>query len=84
LTDGEIADVVRTIFPTRPYDIEQAFQLRMPIYEETAAYGHMGREPEVKTKTFRHANGKDFSVEVTLFPWEKLDRVEAVREAFGL
>ena len=84
LTDGEIADQVRKLFPTRPYDIEQAFQLRMPIYEETAAYGHMGREPEVKTKTFRHANGEDFSVEVTLFPWEQLDRVDAVRKAFGL
>jgi S-adenosylmethionine synthetase len=84
LTDGEIAEVVRTLFPMRPYDIEQTFSLRTPIYEETAAYGHMGRNPEVKVKTFRHANGSDLTMEVTLFPWEKLDRIDLVRSAFGM
>jgi S-adenosylmethionine synthetase len=84
LTDGEIAELVRPLFPVRPYHIEQAFKLRTPIYEETAAYGHMGREPELKTKSFRRADGSVFSMEVELFPWEKLDRVDSVRAAFGL
>jgi S-adenosylmethionine synthetase len=84
MTDGEIAEIARGIFPMRPYAIEEAFKLRTPIYEETAAYGHMGREPRTVTKTFKHANGKDVTMTVELFPWEKLDKVDAVRKAFGL
>jgi len=84
MTDGEIAEIARGIFPMRPYAIEKEFKLRTPIYEETAAYGHMGREPQTVTKTFKHANGEDVTMTVELFPWEKLDKVEEVRKAFGL
>ena len=84
MTDGEIAEIARGIFPMRPYAIEEEFKLRTPIYEETAAYGHMGRQPQTVTKTFKHANGEDVTVTVELFPWEKLDKVEEVRKAFGL
>ncbi len=84
MTDGEIAEIARGIFPMRPYAFEEQFKLRTPIYEETAAYGHMGREPLTVTKTFKHANGEDVTVTVELFPWEKLDKVDEVRKAFGL
>ena len=84
MTDGEIAEIARGIFPMRPYAIEERFKLRTPIYEETAAYGHMGREPQTVAKTFKHANGEDVTMTVELFPWEKLDKVDEVRTAFGL
>jgi S-adenosylmethionine synthetase len=83
-TDGEIAKIVESIFDLRPYFIEQRLKLRNPIYSETAAYGHMGRKPEVVTKTFRTPYGEEKSVTVELFTWEKLDYVEQVKSAFGL
>ena len=64
--------------------IEQRLKLRNPIYSETAAYGHMGRKPEVVTKTFRTPDGKEKKVKVELFTWEKLDYVAKVKKAFGL
>lgn len=84
LTDGEIAKKVEEIFDMRPYFIEQRLKLRNPIYSETAAYGHMGRKPEVKDKTFRSPEGKEVNVTVELFTWEKLDYVEKVKKAFNL
>ncbi|MFP5438612.1 MAG: methionine adenosyltransferase [Bacteroidia bacterium] len=84
LTDGEIARKVEAIFDMRPYFIEQRLKLRNPIYSETAAYGHMGRKPEVVTKTFTAPGGHTKTVEVELFTWEKLDHVEKVKEAFAL
>jgi S-adenosylmethionine synthetase len=84
MTDGEIAELVKGIFDMRPYFIEQRLKLRTPIYSETAAYGHMGRQPEVKVKEFALPNGKVKSVKVELFTWEKLDYVGKVRKAFGI
>ena len=85
MTDGEIAQKLLEIFPMRPFDIETRFQLRSPIYSETSAYGHMGRAPQKVTKTFvTHDGGEERTVEVELFPWEKLDQVEEVKAAFGL
>ena len=85
VTDGEIAERIARIFPMRPYHIEQRFKLRTPIYTETAAYGHMGRPCETVTKRFEaHAGGQVKEVTVELFPWEKLDKVDEVKQAFGL
>jgi S-adenosylmethionine synthetase len=85
VTDGEIAARLRDIFPMRPYHIEQRFNLRSPIYTETAAYGHMGRPSEVVTKRFRaFEGGEEKEVRVELFPWEKLDKVDELKAAFGL
>lgn len=84
LTDGEIAQKVEGIFDMRPYFIEQRLKLRNPIYSETAAYGHMGRNNEVKTKTFYGANGEVKTLELELFTWEKLDYIEQVKTAFAL
>lgn len=92
LTDGEIAEEIKDLFPLTPDGIIESLQLRKPIYEETAAYGHMGREPKkvVKHFTSRYNNGaaangpKDIDVEVELFTWEKLDKVEDIKKAFGL
>ncbi|WP_395043351.1 methionine adenosyltransferase [Flavobacterium sp.] len=84
LTDGEISKKVEAIFDMRPYFIEQRLKLRNPIYSETAAYGHMGRTPEMKTKTFQLPNGAPKTVTVELFTWEKLDFVDKVKSAFGL
>jgi len=84
LTDGEIAIKVSEIFDMRPYFIEQRLKLRNPIYQETAAYGHMGRKNEVVTKYFTAPDGKVISREVELFTWEKLDYVDSVKQAFGL
>ncbi|EON78874.1 S-adenosylmethionine synthetase [Lunatimonas lonarensis] len=84
LTDGEIARVIEKIFDMRPYAIEQRLKLRFPIYEETAAYGHMGRENEVVTKTFYSPDNASLTLDVELFTWEKLDYVAKIREAFGL
>ncbi|MFN4086712.1 MAG: methionine adenosyltransferase [Spirosomataceae bacterium] len=83
LSDGEIAQKVEAIFDMRPYAIEQRLKLRNPIYSETAAYGHMGREPKTVTKVFENA-GKTAEVTVELFTWEKLDYVDPVKQAFGL
>lgn len=83
MTDGEIAAKISDIFDMRPAAIEQRLKLRNPIYSETAAYGHMGRTPEVKTVTFENG-GVTKSVEVETFTWEKLDYVDKVKAAFGL
>ncbi len=83
LSDGEIARIVEKVFDMRPYAIEQRLKLRNPIYSETAAYGHMGREPQIVTKSFDNA-GQKVTREVELFTWEKLDYVDKVKEAFGL
>ncbi len=84
MSDGEIASKIKDLFDLRPKAIEQRLKLRAPIYEETAAYGHMGREPQVVTKHFdnRYEGEKDIKVE--LFTWEKLDAVEDIRRAFKL
>ncbi|RBL88025.1 methionine adenosyltransferase [Chitinophaga flava] len=84
MTDGEIAKKVEEIFDLRPYAIEQRLKLRNPIYSDTAAYGHMGREPKVVTKVFNKGKKNEKSVEVELFTWEKLDYVDKVKAAFGL
>lgn len=84
MTDGEIAKKVEEIFDLRPYFIEQRLKLRNPIYSETAAYGHMGREPQTVRKQFRSPSGEMVEKEVELFTWEKLDYVEQVKAAFGL
>ena len=82
LNDGQIAEKVHQIFDMRPYAIEQRFNLRSPIYSETAAYGHMGRKAEKVTKEFTSADGKNISIEVELFPWEKLDYVDKIKANF--
>ena len=84
MTDGEIAKHVAAIFDMRPYFIEKRLKLRNPIYSETAAYGHMGRNPEMVTKTFRSPEGKSVTKNVELFTWEKLDYVAKVKKVFGL
>jgi len=84
MTDAEIAEKVREIFPMRPYDIEQRLQLRKPIYTETASYGHMGRVPEKKTLEFKDGSGKIKKVKVETFTWEKLDKVADIKKAFKL
>ena len=84
MTDGEIARRVGRIFDMRPRAIEERLKLRLPIYSETAAYGHVGREPKVIVKHFESVYEGNKDVEVELFTWEKLDYVDKVREAFGL
>ena len=83
-TDGEIAQVIGKLFDLRPAAIERSLKLRQPIYEETASYGHMGRQPETKTKTFSSPGQPDKQVEVELFTWEKLNMVDTIKEAFNL
>jgi len=84
LTDGEISKIVESIFDMRPYFIEKRLKLRSPIYSETAAYGHMGRTPEVKTVTFSNPMGETVSQEVETFTWEKLDYVEKIKNKFNI
>jgi S-adenosylmethionine synthetase len=84
LNDGEIAKKISAIFDMTPYGIETRLKLRNPIYSETAAYGHMGRQSEVVTKTFLGNNGDSKTVEVELFTWEKLDYIDQVKKAFNL
>jgi S-adenosylmethionine synthetase len=84
LTDGQIAKKVAELFDMRPYFIESRLKLRNPIYSETAAYGHMGRKPQVVEKTFVAPDGKTIKKKVELFTWEKLDYVPKVKKAFGL
>ncbi len=83
MTDGEIAAKVTEVFDMRPVAIERRLKLREPIYSETAAYGHMGREPEVKTVTFKSGN-QSVEKEIETFTWEKLDYVDKVKGAFSL
>jgi S-adenosylmethionine synthetase len=82
--DGEIARRVAKIFDMRPYFIEQRFSLRTPIYAETAAYGHMGREPKIVEKVFNAGKKSEKKMKVELFPWEKLDHVDQVKKAFKI
>jgi S-adenosylmethionine synthetase len=84
LNDGEIARKVGEIFDMTPYGIETRLKLRTPMYSETAAYGHMGRNPEIVKKQFLGANGEKKEVEVELFTWEKLDFVDKVKASFGI
>ncbi|MBG15913.1 MAG: methionine adenosyltransferase [Crocinitomicaceae bacterium] len=84
LSDGAIARKLEDIFDMRPYAIESRFNLRTPIYSETAAYGHMGRECKEVEKEFKDAAGKTQKVSVKLFPWEELNYTEKVKTAFGL
>lgn len=84
MTDGEISSKVAEMVDMRPAAIEQRLKLRQPIYEETAAYGHVGREPMIVTKHFHSKSEGDKDMEVELFTWEKLDMVDAMRKAFGL
>jgi S-adenosylmethionine synthetase len=84
LTDGEIADKISTLFDLRPAAIEKRLKLRSPIYSETAAYGHMGREHKSVTKTFHQPNGESLTLDVELFTWEKLDYVAVIKDAFGI
>jgi S-adenosylmethionine synthetase len=86
MSDGEIADTILKMkeFSLRPYDIETRFNLRTPIYLETAAYGHMGRKTETVTKVFNKGKDNEKTVKVKLFPWEELNAVPAVKKAFKL
>ncbi len=80
LSDDQIASLVEDIFDMRPYFIEKRLKLRNPIYTETAAYGHMGRENKLVTKTFLSSNGETKKLEVELFTWEKLDFVNIIKK----
>jgi S-adenosylmethionine synthetase len=82
--DGQIAQIVEKIFDMRPYAIEERLKLRNPIYSETAAYGHMGRKNEMKTKVFNKGKDNEKKVTVELFTWEKLDYVDKVKKAFKI
>ncbi|WP_303924076.1 methionine adenosyltransferase [Draconibacterium sediminis] len=84
ITDGEIAEKVKAIFDLRPAAIEERLKLRNPIYLESAAYGHMGREPKTVTKTFESPYSGKVTLELELFTWEKLDFVDTIKETFGL
>ncbi len=84
MNDAEIARRIGRLFDLRPAAIIRDLKLTQPMYEETARYGHMGRTNEVVTKSFIDSDGKPFSREVELFTWEKLDRVDAIKQAFKL
>lgn len=85
LTDGEIAEKVLELFDLRPYAIEQSLKLRNPIYQETASYGHMGREPFTGSKTFNKGLANEKTIEnLEFFTWEKLDQVDRIKEAFNI
>ncbi len=84
ISDGEIARKVSELFDLRPAAIEERLKLRNPIYSETAAYGHMGRTPEVKTVRFESPNGEVVEKEVETFTWEKLDYVDKIKDTFGI
>ena len=84
-SDAEIAEKLKELFPLTPFAIEQRLKLRQPIYEETAAYGHMGRKPKVVTKHFASKyERKEFNLDVELFTWEKLDYVDQIKEKFHI
>jgi S-adenosylmethionine synthetase len=84
LNDGEIATKIEKLFDMRPKAIEERLKLRNPIYKESASYGHMGREPQTVTKTFKDGNCKEFSQTVELFTWEKTDKVSDIKAEFSL
>ena len=83
-SDAEIAEQIKHLFDLRPKAIERQLKLRQPMYLETAAYGHMGRQNEVVKKVFNSRYHETKSIEVELFTWEKLDRVEEIKKTFGL
>jgi len=84
LNDGEIAAKIEKLFDMRPKAIEERLKLRNPIYKESASYGHMGREPQTVTKTFKDGNCKIFTQTVELFTWEKTDKVLEIKAEFSL
>ena len=84
LTDGEIANKISKLFDLKPAAIEKRLKLRSPIYSETAAYGHMGRENKSVTKVFHSPNGDSVTLNVELFTWEKLDYVDDIKNAFRI
>ena len=84
MSDGEIAQKIEQLFDLRPKAIERTLKLRQPMYSETAAYGHMGRKNEVVKKTFPSHYHETKTIDVELFTWEKLDRVDDIRKAFGI
>ncbi len=84
MTDGEIAKKIEQLFDLRPKAIERSLKLRQPMYLETAAYGHMGRQSQVVKKTFTSRYHETKTIDVELFTWEKLDRVEDIKRAFAL
>ncbi|MDE6354853.1 MAG: methionine adenosyltransferase [Prevotella sp.] len=84
MSDSEIARKIENLFDLRPKAIERSLKLRQPMYSETAAYGHMGRRPEVVKKTFTSHYHETKTIDVELFTWEKLDRVDDIKREFGL
>ena len=84
ISDSELAKIVEEIFDMRPYFIEQRLKLRNPIYTETASYGHMGRKPEIISKTFNSPTGESKTLEVELFTWEKLDFVKKIKQSLNI
>lgn len=84
MTDGEIAAQILEIFDMRPYAIEKRLNLRMPIYSDSASYGHMGRTPEKKTLNFKNGTGEVKTITVETFTWEKLDFVDVIKSKFNL
>ena len=84
LSDSQISDKIQQIFDLRPAAIESRLKLRNPIYRETAAYGHMGRQPKTVTKVFESPYNGRIETEVELFTWEKLDYVDQIKNAFGI
>ena len=84
MSDSEIAKHIEQLFDLRPKAIERSLKLRQPMYRETAAYGHMGRMPQTIQKTFTSHYHETKVMDVELFTWEKLDRVDEIRKAFQL
>lgn len=84
MSDGEIAKHIETLFDLRPKAIERSLKLRQPMFFETAAYGHMGRRPVTVKKTFTSRYNAEKTIDVELFTWEKLDRVEDIKKEFGI
>ena len=82
INDGEISKLLLKLFDLKPFSIEKRFDLRKPIYLETAAYGHMGRNPRKVNKKFVSSNGKKVNLELNLFSWEKLDYVDKIKKLF--
>ena len=82
INDGEISRLLLNLFDLKPFSIEKRFDLRKPIYQETAAYGHMGRIPRIVTKKFVSSDGKKVNMELNLFSWEKLDYADKIKKLF--
>ena len=84
MSDGEIAAKIEQLFDLRPKAIERQLKLRQPMYSETAAYGHMGRQPQTISKTFTSHYHETKTIDVELFTWEKLDAVDKIKDCFKL